>query len=282
MAEVDRLIDGRPPDLNGQALNGGTVANGGLNLFVRAEQSAECALVVDVLRLPALLQTRDYATAVERTFPGAPNTPVDIDRLVDHRMSRQTVLDREPDPLKLVALVPWWVLRRTKGSRQTMVGQMTQLLALTERPNVDIRVLPDDPELIDVAASFTLLIGTGSAGPDVASADGPNGAIYVGSMRRRCRPRPDLRHAAFRLAQLHRLRRDHPTNPRGIPMTPVQWRKSTYSAGNQQCVELATSRGAAHIRDSKHPENGHLTFRPAELAAVVAAARAGELDDLAD
>jgi hypothetical protein len=35
------------------------------------------------------------------------------------------------------------------------------------------------------------------------------------------------------------------------------------------------------MRDSKHPDAGHLTFSRSEVAALVAAAKAGELDDLA-
>jgi hypothetical protein len=59
------------------------------------------------------------------------------------------------------------------------------------------------------------------------------------------------------------------------------WRKSSYSSGSQNCVELAeTGAAAVFVRDSKHPEQGHLTFARAELAALVAAAKAGELDDL--
>jgi hypothetical protein len=34
------------------------------------------------------------------------------------------------------------------------------------------------------------------------------------------------------------------------------------------------------VRDSKNPEAGHLTFTRSEIAALVAAARSGELDDL--
>jgi hypothetical protein len=34
------------------------------------------------------------------------------------------------------------------------------------------------------------------------------------------------------------------------------------------------------IRDSKHPSAGHLRLARSEVAALVAAARAGELDDL--
>jgi hypothetical protein len=59
------------------------------------------------------------------------------------------------------------------------------------------------------------------------------------------------------------------------------WRKATFSDGNQACVEVATpGSDTALVRDSKHPGAGHLTFSRSEIAALVAAAKAGELDDL--
>jgi hypothetical protein len=58
------------------------------------------------------------------------------------------------------------------------------------------------------------------------------------------------------------------------------WRKSSFSAAQSDCVELADTGGAVWLRDSKHPEQGHLTFTRAELAAFVAACSAGELDGL--
>jgi hypothetical protein len=63
--------------------------------------------------------------------------------------------------------------------------------------------------------------------------------------------------------------------------TPARWRKSSYSISSANCVELAEAGPAAWLRDSKHPSAGHLAFSRAELAAFVAAAAAGELDDLA-
>ncbi|WP_063798503.1 DUF397 domain-containing protein [Nocardia sp. NRRL S-836] len=41
------------------------------------------------------------------------------------------------------------------------------------------------------------------------------------------------------------------------------WRKSSYSGGTEDsnCVEIALA-GAAHVRDSKHPEGAVLTFAP--------------------
>jgi hypothetical protein len=64
------------------------------------------------------------------------------------------------------------------------------------------------------------------------------------------------------------------------PTTPLAWRKSSYSADATNCVELADAGDTCLMRDSKHPDQGHLTFTSAELGALVAAAKAGELDDL--
>jgi hypothetical protein len=62
---------------------------------------------------------------------------------------------------------------------------------------------------------------------------------------------------------------------------PILWRKSSYSVSSGNCVELADAGNAILVRHSKHPEAGHLTVSRSELAALVAAARAGELDHLA-
>jgi hypothetical protein len=60
------------------------------------------------------------------------------------------------------------------------------------------------------------------------------------------------------------------------------WRKSSYSVNQANCVELADAGDDVLIRDSTHPDAGHLTVARSELAALVAAARAGELDYLLD
>lgn len=35
----------------------------------------------------------------------------------------------------------------------------------------------------------------------------------------------------------------------------LTWRKSSYSSGNGQCVEVALQHGRTAIRDSKHPKS---------------------------
>jgi hypothetical protein len=52
------------------------------------------------------------------------------------------------------------------------------------------------------------------------------------------------------------------------------------STAQANCVELAETPNGILMRDSKHPGDGALTFTRAELAAFIAACRAGELDQL--
>jgi hypothetical protein len=43
-------------------------------------------------------------------------------------------------------------------------------------------------------------------------------------------------------------------------LTGAQWRKSSRSGAGNDCVELVVARIGAAVRDSKHPEAGHLAF----------------------
>jgi DNA-binding XRE family transcriptional regulator len=176
LAEIDRIIDRRPPDLNGHALD---VTTTGLNLLVKAEQGASKVQVVDVLRLPALVQTRDYALAVEQTYPFTSTVAIEMDRSVDQRLARQAVLRREPDPLELTALIPRWVLGRIRGTRRIMADQLDHLLDLVEQPNIDIRILPDSPGVVDIPSSLTIVTGHGSTTPDLVGTDGPVATTYI-------------------------------------------------------------------------------------------------------
>jgi hypothetical protein len=63
--------------------------------------------------------------------------------------------------------------------------------------------------------------------------------------------------------------------------TGLRWRKSTQSAQNGACVELAAlPDGTVGVRDSKDPNGPVLTFSRAEFRAWLHGVRAGEFDDL--
>ncbi|PRX51166.1 uncharacterized protein DUF397 [Prauserella shujinwangii] len=61
-------------------------------------------------------------------------------------------------------------------------------------------------------------------------------------------------------------------------LSGLQWRKSTYSGGGNDCVEVAFTVDGAAVRDSKNPAAGALRIPAAHWDALLAAARTGELD----
>ncbi|MGP3944458.1 MULTISPECIES: DUF397 domain-containing protein [Streptomyces] len=61
-------------------------------------------------------------------------------------------------------------------------------------------------------------------------------------------------------------------------MTTFDFRKSSYSNGTQECVEVATNvQGVVAIRDSKNPAGPILRFTPATWADFHAALAEGHL-----
>nr|BFD95514.1 hypothetical protein KitaXyl93_68740 [Kitasatospora sp. Xyl93] len=62
-------------------------------------------------------------------------------------------------------------------------------------------------------------------------------------------------------------------------MTQPTFKKSSYSAGDDNCVEVAIPGGpVSHIRDSKDPSGPTLAFDRAAHSAFIAAVAAGEFD----
>ena len=60
--------------------------------------------------------------------------------------------------------------------------------------------------------------------------------------------------------------------------TYTNWRKSTRSGGDDNCVEIANGATSVGVRDSKNPTSAILEFGTAAWAAFLAGAKAGEFD----
>ncbi|MFI7670374.1 DUF397 domain-containing protein [Nocardia sp. NPDC049526] len=56
----------------------------------------------------------------------------------------------------------------------------------------------------------------------------------------------------------------------------AKWFKSTRSAGNTECVEVAFLDGGVGVRDSKNPTGPALVFTPSEWDAFTAGVQDGE------
>lgn len=58
----------------------------------------------------------------------------------------------------------------------------------------------------------------------------------------------------------------------------LTFRKSSYSsARGEDCVEVADAPGVSAIRDSQHPDTGHIAFPATEWDAFLADVKAGRL-----
>jgi Domain of unknown function (DUF397) len=74
------------------------------------------------------------------------------------------------------------------------------------------------------------------------------------------------------------------TTYNGMPaaeLGAVHWRKSHYSNGTGECVELATLPGGEiAVRNSRFPDGPVLVYTQAEIHAFLAGAKDGEFDQM--
>jgi transcriptional regulator with XRE-family HTH domain len=171
LVELDRLIGPTPPiELNGHRVPAW------LNTYESLVLEAGRLEMVVRTAVPAMLQTSAYATGTERSVPRS--TDDQVRERVEVRIARQAVLGREPDPLELVAVLHEAVLHDAAGGPDVLGDQLDHLLAMAERPNVEILVLPADGRAMFCPGEFELLVRQGDTSPFMAVIAIPGGASY--------------------------------------------------------------------------------------------------------
>lgn len=66
-------------------------------------------------------------------------------------------------------------------------------------------------------------------------------------------------------------------------LSGAAWRKSSFSNGGGQCVEVARlDDGTTAIRNSNHPNAGTLIITTSQMSGFLHGCKAGEFDDLTD
>lgn len=118
----------------------GDVIPDGFDLFIGLEGAAVSREEYSPELIPGLFQTPDYARAVIRNNTGLQDE--EIDRRVQLRMQRQTLVTRPTAPPMLNVALNEAVLRRAIGGAAVMAAQLERLAELNERSNVCIRVVP--------------------------------------------------------------------------------------------------------------------------------------------
>mgnify|MGYP001053435321 CR=1 FL=1 len=109
--------------------------------YIELEDAADEVSIYSQGAVPGLLQTSAYAREVLRTSLMGDVPESEIDRRVEIRTRRQTVLRRE-SPLVLSVVLDECAVRRTVGNPDVLAEQLEYLIAVSELPNVTLRVLP--------------------------------------------------------------------------------------------------------------------------------------------
>jgi hypothetical protein len=90
--------------------------------------------------VPGLFQTEDYARAI---FTGGQVlAPTAIDRMVEFRLARQQILERETPP-EIWAILDEAALLRLVGGAAVMAAQIRRLIELAAWPHITIQVVPN-------------------------------------------------------------------------------------------------------------------------------------------
>ncbi|WP_037364662.1 helix-turn-helix domain-containing protein [Amycolatopsis orientalis] len=143
--------------------------------FVGLEGLAAAEFAYESLLLPGQLQTADYAAGL--LVGNLRVAPMDAPQVVRARLAHQRLAD-DTKPLRFRAVIEEYVLDRIVGSPQVMRAQLEHLLALMQRDNVELHVMPVSVAVHDGLDGDFLLLDFDEA-QSIGYIEYPTGAIYV-------------------------------------------------------------------------------------------------------
>ena len=151
------------------------------DLYLGLEGSATELVSYEPDLVPGLLQTEAYAAAIT-SLPGGDGRDrpaAEVAKRVRLRRSRQNVLTRPNDPLRLDVVLSETVLRRPVGGPRVLAEQLDHIVAMSELPTVSVRVVRFDAglHLGDTTGQFIVLRFPGEE-PPIAYSDGFLGDNY--------------------------------------------------------------------------------------------------------
>ncbi|MGW1024080.1 helix-turn-helix domain-containing protein [Streptomyces sp. NPDC002577] len=148
-----------------------------MNLMLTLEDEAVREDHYASMYVPGLLQTRAYAEAVHRASEmRCPES--EVQHMVDIRMKRQELLQRE-EPPHIWAVIDEAALRRLVGGRDVMREQLRHLLSVTELPQVTVQVLPFATGAHAAAVGSFVILGGPAAELDVVYVDVLGGGLFM-------------------------------------------------------------------------------------------------------
>lgn len=146
--------------------------------LIQLESEADSIRGAELMFVPGLLQTEDYARAVIRAT--RPQDGADeAERRVQIRLTRQELLKQEHPP-EFWTVLDEAVLHRTVGSRRIMAEQLRALAAANELPHITVQILPFTHGGHEaMAGAFRILRFPDRRDPDTVYVEGFAGDIYL-------------------------------------------------------------------------------------------------------
>ncbi|MER7998608.1 helix-turn-helix transcriptional regulator [Streptomyces sp. NPDC095613] len=148
-----------------------------MNLMLTLEDEAVREDHYASVYVPGLLQTRAYAEAVHRASEMRCDKH-ELTHMVDIRMKRQELLDREQPP-HLWAVIDEAVVRRKVGGPDVMREQLRYLLTRTQEPHITFQVLPFDTGAHAAAVGSFVVLGGPTPELDVVYVDILGGGLFM-------------------------------------------------------------------------------------------------------
>lgn len=150
-----------------------------LRPLVSLEAGVAAIRQFETMVVPGLLQTTDYTRAVIKATDPAAADPIEVERRVARRMTRQHIL-RRPDPPPFHVILDEGILRRTVDRRSVMRDQLRKLADVAAEPQMTVQILPlDAGGGAGLEGPFTLLTLPEPA-PDVLCGEGVvTGIVFV-------------------------------------------------------------------------------------------------------
>ncbi|WP_343979492.1 MULTISPECIES: helix-turn-helix transcriptional regulator [Kribbella] len=146
--------------------------------YVGLEVAAKLIRTYELLFVPGLLQTEDYARAVVQL--GKAYLPSEeINQRVALRVTRQQILTR-PDPVRLWVVLDEAALHRPVGGRDTMREQIQYLIEASQKPNITLQIMPfSSVGYPDAGGAFSILRFPEGDLPDVVYIEHAASALYL-------------------------------------------------------------------------------------------------------
>jgi len=146
--------------------------------YVGLEVAATLIRTYEVMFVPGLLQTEEYARAVVQL--GRHYLPeAEIDQRVALRVERQQILTRA-NPVRLWVVIDESVLHRPIGGPDVLRGQIEHLLKWAQQPNITLQVMPfSGVGYPGVGGAFSILRFADGDMPDIVYIEHVASALYL-------------------------------------------------------------------------------------------------------